>query len=136
MLRSLIAIAIGAAAGANLRWWLGKNIVLAELGKHSLFFSMSVGTLFANLLGGYLIGIALSLFNLFPSVAPEFKLMVITGFLGALTTFSSFSAEMVALLQGGRVLCGAMGILFHVMGSLLMTLLGIGTVALFKHLWA
>jgi CrcB protein len=82
----------------------------------------------ANLIGGYIIGLAVALFAAFPALAPEWRLLIITGFCGGLTTFSTFSAEVVTLLQEGRGLsvCGA--IAAHLVGSVAMTLAGIGTV--------
>jgi CrcB protein len=88
-----------------------------------------MGTLASNLIGGYIIGVAVAFFAAYSAVAPEWRLFIITGFCGGLTTFSTFSAEIVALLQQGRTLmaCAAAGI--HLAGSVLMTLAGIGTVA-------
>lgn len=117
----LIAIGIGAALGAWLRWGLGTWL-------NSLFPSVPMGTLAANLLGGYLIGVAVAVFHLNHELSPELRLFIITGFLGGLTTFSSFSAEVVALIQraewGWAV--GAIGL--HLGGSLLMTMLGIWSI--------
>ncbi len=122
---SIAAISAGAAGGAVLRWFLSSQL-------NSLFPDIPPGTLVANLAGGYLIGIAISVFAEYPSLAPEIRLLVVTGFLGGLTTFSTFSAEVVSLLRDGRLMwaLGAIGI--HVVGSLCMTLLGIGTVALLR----
>src|SRR5579872_2809058 len=92
MIRSVIAIAMGASLGALLRWWLG-----AELNRH--FPAIPPGTLAANLIGAYVIGVAIAVFAKFPALAPEWRLFVVTGFCGGLTTFSTFSAEVVALLQ-------------------------------------
>lgn len=127
MIRTIIAISIGASLGALLRWRLG--IML----NHVLVF-IPLGTLTANLVGGYLIGIALALFTLLPDVPEEVRLFVITGFLGALTTFSAFSAEVLLLLQGQRPVLGLVAIALHVLGSLGMTFLGAATVTLFKKL--
>jgi len=114
-------IGIGAALGAWGRWILG-------LWLNPLFPSVPMGTLAANLVGGYLIGVAVAVFHVNVDLAPELRLFLITGFLGGLTTFSSFSAEVVALIQraewGWAV--GAIGV--HLGGSLLMTLLGIWTI--------
>jgi CrcB protein len=117
----LLAVGAGAAIGAWLRWALslGLNVIVPNL---------PMGTLTANLVGGFLIGVAVELFTLHPVIAPEIKLFVITGFLGGLTTFSTFSAEAVALLQREQYgwafgLVGA-----HLLGSLAMTLLGIALV--------
>ena len=117
------AIGIGAALGAWLRWWLGLrlNPVLAHL---------PLGTLSANLLGGYLIGVCVAAFQALPQIDPAWRLALVTGFLGALTTFSSFSAEVVTMLQQQRYLLAAGTTGLHLGGSLLMTLLGLQTVAL------
>jgi CrcB protein len=122
MPKSILAISIGAALGALLRWWLGTQL-------NRLLPSVPPGTLAANLIGGYIIGVAVAFFGSYPALAPEWRLLVITGFCGGLTTFSTFSAELVALLQQrqGLWLCAA--IAAHLGGSLTMTLLGIGTVA-------
>ena len=120
MLYSVLAISLGAAAGACARWFLG-------LALNSVFPLIPLGTLTANLAGGYLIGLAIAFFAQFPNLAPEWRLFIITGFLGGLTTFSTFSAEMVTLLREGRVLWTGAGIAVHVVGSLAMTLLGMAT---------
>jgi CrcB protein len=120
---ALIAIGCGAATGAWLRWGLGMwlNPLLPEL---------PLGTLAANLLGGYVIGLAISFFDLHQGLAPEWRLFLITGMLGALTTFSTFSAETVTLLLRGQYGWGAAIISAHLGGSLLMTVLGIQTMKL------
>ncbi len=120
--KTILAISLGASLGALLRWWLGD-----QLNAH--FPSVPPGTLAANLIGGYVIGAAIGLFAAFPAIAPEWRLFVITGFCGGLTTFSTFSAEVVTLLSQGRTLtaCGAIGA--HLVGSVLMTFAGIGTVS-------
>ena len=115
---SIFAIFFGAGFGALLR--AGFNFL--TVGSASI---VPLGTLLSNLVGGYLIGIAIAFFGNNPSVSPEWKLFVITGFLGGLTTFSSFSAEVVTLMQRGE-LTWALGTAFlHLMGSLLLTFLGI-----------
>ena len=109
-----------------LRWWLGLTL-------NSYFPSIPPGTLAANLIGGYIIGVALALFAATNALAPEWRLFVITGFCGGLTTFSTFSSEIVTLLQQGRSL-GASGLVaLHLVGSVLMTFAGIGTVAWAKN---
>jgi CrcB protein len=117
----LLAVAIGATLGAWLRWalsyWL--NPRLAQL---------PLGTLTSNLIGGYLIGVAIAAFALHPSVSPFWRLVVITGFLGGLTTFSTFSAESVALLQGEQWAMAALHAGGHVLGSILATLAGVATI--------
>jgi len=122
MWKSIIAISLGASLGALLRWVLGLSL-------NRYFPAIPPGTLAANLIGGYIIGLAVASFASFSSLTPEWRLFVITGFCGGLTTFSTFSSEIVTLLQQGRplVACGAAAI--HLSGSVLMTLAGIGTVA-------
>jgi fluoride exporter len=117
---SIIAVCAGASLGALLRWVLG-------LWLNALFPAIPPGTLAANLIGGYLVGLALALFAHQVALPPEWRLFVITGFLGGLTTFSSFSLEVALLLQQGRLLLamGAIGV--HVLGSLLMTFAGMAS---------
>lgn len=124
---SLFSVSAGAVCGALLRWFLGNRL-------NSFFPLIPPGTLAANLLGGYLAGIAISVLALMPQLSPEWKLFIITGFLGALTTFSSFSLEMVSLLQDEKWLLAGAGVASHVIGTLCMTLLGIGTVQLARSL--
>jgi CrcB protein len=126
VLLSVLAIGIGAAFGAVLRWVLGTQL-------NALFPFIPPGTLAANLLGGYLIGVAIAFFAAVPGLAPEWRLLVITGFLGGLTTFSTFSAEVVSQILAGRLGWALGAVLVHVAGSLGMTLLGIGTVAVLRH---
>jgi len=117
----MLAVAIGAALGAWLRWLLG-------LAANALFPAIPPGTLIANLIGAYVIGAAIAAFAQAASLAPEWRLLVITGFCGGLTTFSTFSAELVALLLQGRLVMLAGAVALHVGGSLAMTLLGIASV--------
>lgn len=127
MLNSILAISLGASIGAVTRWFLGTSL-------NSIFPTIPPGTLAANLLGGYLIGLALAFFANNPSIAPEWRLLVITGFLGALTTFSTFSAEVTTLIQQERLVWAATAIGIHTIGSLGMTFLGLATVALLKRI--
>ena len=122
MWKSIVAICVGASLGSLLRWWFGAQL-------NSYFPTIPPGTLAANLVGGYIIGLAIALFAWFPAIAPEWRLLVITGFCGGLTTFSTFSAELVTLLQQGRALSACAAIAVHLVGSVLMTFAGIGTVA-------
>jgi len=117
-LYAFLAVGCGAAIGAWMRWGLGLwfNSVLPEL---------PLGTLLANLMGAYLIGLALAFFMQHPGLSPEWRLLIITGFLGGLTTFSTFSAETVTLLVRGQYVWAGAIISAHVLGSLLMTILGI-----------
>ena len=126
MLYSILAISLGAAAGALTRWGLG-------LGLNALLPLLPLGTLTANLAGCYFIGLALAVFAQLPAAAPEWRLFIITGFLGGLTTFSTFSAEIVTLLREGRLVWAGAGIAAHVLGSLAMTLLGLSTYYLFSR---
>ena len=124
MWKSIVAISVGASAGALLRWWLGDKL-------NAAFPLLPPGTLAANLIGGYIIGAAVAFFATFPAVPVEWRLLIITGFCGGLTTFSTFSAEVVGLLQSGQALWALAEIGVHVAASLLMTLAGMATV-----LWA
>lgn len=119
-LYAFAAVGLGSAIGAWLRWGLGLwlNPALPEL---------PPGTLAANLVGGYLVGVAVAFFAQHPGLAPEWRLFAITGFLGGLTTFSTFSAETVTLLLRGQYAWGTAIIAAHLGGSLLMTVLGILT---------
>ena len=126
MLPAIIAISLGAALGALSRWGLA-------VGLNHAFPSLPPGTLLANLIGGYLVGLAVALFAQAPAVAPEWRLFVITGFLGGLTTFSTFSAEVVSAMQRGQIGWAAMTIALHVMGSLGLTLLGLATPSLWQR---
>lgn len=120
----VLAICIGASLGALLRWRFG--LWLSTPGT-----LLPWGTLAANLVGGYLVGIAVAVFQALPQLDPVWRLALITGFLGALTTFSSFSAEVVAMLTQSRyaLALGTAGL--HLFGSLLLTVAGIKSVELF-----
>ena len=126
MLNSIFAISVGASVGAVLRWLLGLSL-------NAIFPTIPPGTLVANLIGGYLIGVALAVFADHPEMAPEWRLLVITGFLGGLTTFSTFSAEVTTLIQQQRVLWASIAIGAHVIGSVAMTLFGLATVFVLKR---
>jgi CrcB protein len=126
MLSAVIAISLGASLGAVLRWLLG-------VGMNHLLPALPLGTLAANLVGGYLVGVAVALFAQSPQLPPEWRLFVITGFLGGLTTFSTFSAEVVAALNQGRLGWAAATVSLHLMGSLGLTLLGLATPALLRR---
>jgi CrcB protein len=121
VIRSIVAISVGASLGALLRWWFG-------LALNGLFPTLPPGTLAANLIGGYVVGLAIAFFASYGAIAPEWRLLVITGFCGGLTTFSTFSAEIVTLLQQGRVAWAFAGAAAHLAGSVVMTLAGIATV--------
>ncbi len=117
---SIFAIFFGAGFGALLR--AGFNFL--GVGSASM---IPLGTLLSNLVGGYLIGIAIAFFGNNPNLTPEWRLFVITGFLGGLTTFSSFSAEVVTLMQRGEITWALGTALLHLVGSLVLTFLGILT---------
>lgn len=126
MLNSIIAISAGAALGAVLRWFLGVWL-------NALLPQIPPGTLAANLIGGYLVGVAFAFFAGQPQLPPEWRLFVITGFLGGLTTFSTFSVEVTTLLQQERWLWAGAAISAHLLGSLLMTIAGLATVTYLKR---
>jgi fluoride exporter len=115
----VIAICAGASAGALLRWRLGLWLSPGGL--------IPWGTLAANLIGGYLVGMCIATFEAMPQIDPVWRLLLVTGFLGALTTFSTFSAEVVTLLQQSRYALALGSASLHLFGSLLMTVVGIKT---------
>lgn len=123
---AFFAVGIGAAVGAWGRWGL-------SLALNALFPLLPLGTLLANLVGGYLMGISMGLVTLGGLLSPEMRLLVTTGFLGGLTTFSTFSAESVTLLSRGEYGWASLHLVGHVVGSLLMTGLGLMTVQLLKQ---
>ena len=119
----VFAICIGASAGAIARWSLGLWLSPGGL--------IPWGTLAANLIGGYLIGVCIAVFQSMPQLDPFWRLLLITGFLGGLTTFSSFSAEVMGFLTQERYLLALTTAAGHVLGSLIMTFLGIRTAMFF-----
>lgn len=120
---SITAICIGACLGALARWGLGLWLNPGAI--------IPMGTLAANLIGGYLVGVSVAVFQAMPHLDPVWRLAIVTGFLGALTTFSSFSAEVVGMLGQERYLLGFGTAAIHLFGSLLLTLAGIKTVTFF-----
>ena len=118
------AVGVGGAVGAWLRWGL-------SLWQNPMWPQLPLGTLIANLSGGYAIGVLIELIAQHPSLPPELRLLLITGFLGALTTFSTFSAESVGLLARGEYGWALAHSGAHLLGSLAMTALGIATVRAF-----
>jgi CrcB protein len=118
---TVLAICIGASLGALARWSLGLWLTPGGL--------LPWGTLAANLIGGYLIGVAIAAFQAMPELDPVWRLLLITGFLGGLTTFSSFSAEVVEFLITGRYGLALLTAGLHVLGSLAMTVLGLKSLA-------
>lgn len=119
----VIAISIGASIGALSRWGLGLWLSPGGL--------IPWGTLAANLIGGYLVGVCIAAFQAMPHLDPVWRLLLITGFLGGLTTFSSFSAEVVGFLMEERYVLALATAAVHVVGSLLMTVLGIKSALFF-----
>ena len=122
---SFLAIGLGATLGAWLRWGLG-------LWLNPLFPTLPYGTLAANLLGGYLIGVAIAYFAQHTGLPPEWRLFAITGFLGALTTFSTFSAEVFTLISRGQLAWALGAASLHLFGSLACTALGVWTYSQIK----
>ena len=118
MFQSIILVSTGAAIGASLRWGLG-------LWLNSLFSTVAFGTLVANFIGCFLMGILVAAFWLFPQFSPEWRLFLVTGFLGALTTFSSFSGEVIELFFKEEWVNGLFVLVGHLVGCLIFTVLGI-----------
>jgi len=126
MWKSILAVAIGATLGALLRWQLGTRL-------NSIFPTIPPGTLVANLIGAYVVGLGIAFFATFSAISPEWRLLVITGFCGGLTTFSTFSAEIATLLQQGRISWALGAVAAHVVGSVAMTFAGIATIYLLRN---
>jgi len=124
---AVIAICIGACLGALARWQLGLwlNPMVAP------GTALPLGTLAANWIGGYLVGLAVALFQALPQLDPVWRLALITGFLGALTTFSSFSAEVIAMLGQQKYALALGTAALHLFGSLLLTVAGMRTLSVF-----
>ncbi|MDP1739778.1 MAG: fluoride efflux transporter CrcB [Polaromonas sp.] len=114
---SAFAICLGASVGALARWGLGLWLSPGGL--------IPWGTLAANLLGGYLVGVCVATFQSMPQMDPVWRLLLVTGFLGALTTFSTFSSEVIAMLQQQRYALAVGTATLHLFGSLLLTVAGI-----------
>jgi len=117
-MQSLCAVMLGGSLGAALRWGLSATM-------NHRWSAMPLGTWLANLLGGFLVGVAVAWFSKHADMDPAWRLFVITGLLGGLTTFSSFSAEVVSMLQSERYQWALATVALHVLGSLLMTVVGI-----------
>lgn len=124
--KEFLAIGIGAAIGAWLRWGLG-------IWLNPVHHGFPLGTLAANLLGGWLMGIALGLVQAVPEMPAQVKLLIMTGMLGGLTTFSTFSAEMFGLLQRGAIGWAMGATTLHVGGSVLLTWVGYTMFGWLKH---
>ena len=128
MVKNVLVITLGAGAGACLRWVLSMLL-------NSIFPAIPLGTVAANFIGGFGIGLSLGVFNAMPGLAPEWRLLIITGFLGGFTTFSTFTAEIGTLLQEQRLAMAAGAITLHVVGSLICFFMGLGAVSLLKSLF-
>lgn len=126
MWRSVVAVCVGGSVGCLLRWVL-------SLWLNSQPTAVPMGTLAANLIGAYIVGVAVAFFALNKSLEPAWRFLLITGFCGGLTTFSSFSAEVVLLLRQDRVMWALVTVGLNLFGSLLLTFGGIATVVGLKH---
>ena len=124
MINSIMMVSIGGALGCLLRWWLG-------IALNAFFPYLPLGTLAANCLAGYFIGIAVAIFVVIRVLLP-WRLFIITGFLGGLSTFSSFSAEVVLSMQEGRFMWAGVIVFTHLICSIGLTILGIATVYMMR----
>lgn len=124
----VLTICMGACLGALARWqlslWLNPTLAVAGT-------ALPMGTLAANLIGGYLVGVCVAIFQAMPQLDPLWRLALVTGFLGALTTFSSFSAEVVTMLMQQRYALALTTTAVHLLGSILLTIAGIKSASLF-----
>ena len=120
---TVVAICVGASFGALARWWLGLWLNPGAV--------LPLGTLAANLIGAYLVGVCVAVFQALPQLDPVWRVALVTGFLGALTTFSSFSAEVVGMLGQQRYTLAFATSALHLFGSLLLTLAGIRSAVFF-----
>ena len=118
MYLSILAVGIGGALGSLFRWFLGIRL-------NGVFPALPLGTLAANIIAGYVIGVAVAFFARLPELAPEWRLFVITGCMGGLTTFSSFSAEAVSMMSSGQYGGALLHTSVHLFGSFALTALGI-----------
>lgn len=126
-MQAILAICVGASAGALARWQLGLWLSSAASANAT---SVALGTLAANWIGGYLVGICIAMFQALPQIDPVWRLALVTGFLGGLTTFSSFSAEVVAMLQQQRYALALGTVAVHLFGSFALTIAGMRTATL------
>lgn len=120
MLKSILAVSAGGAIGCVARWVVGAKL-------NNVLPSIPLGTLLANLAGCYMIGLAIAYLGARPELAPEWRLFIVTGFLGGLTTFSTLSAEVALALQAGRLATAFGELALHVVGGLLLVFLGMAT---------
>ncbi|MDU5452792.1 fluoride efflux transporter CrcB [Pseudescherichia vulneris] len=116
MIQLFFAVFIGGGTGSVLRWFLGMRL-------NPLHHAIPIGTLTANLAGAFIIGMGLAWFNRMTHIDPLWKLLITTGFCGGLTTFSTFSAEVVFLLQDGRAGWALLNVAVNLLGSFAMTAL-------------
>lgn len=123
MLSTITAISVGAAIGAVLRWALG-------IAMNAIVPALPLGTLAANLIAAYVVGLAIAYFGANPAIPVAWRLLIITGFAGGLSTFSTFSAELLFLLRDGHFGWSLGALALHVGGSLLMTVLGMASISL------
>lgn len=133
-MNAVLMVSTGGALGCLLRWMLGLSL-------NAVFPVLPLGTLAANLLAAYLVGIAIAFFMLVPmpvlmsaSMLNSWRLFIITGFLGGLSTFSSFSAEVILSIQAGRFLWAGIMVIANLIGSLFLTFLGMVTVSFLRSL--
>ncbi|MDB5971256.1 MAG: camphor resistance protein CrcB [Hydrocarboniphaga sp.] len=122
MYKSLLAVVIGGSIGCLLRFFAGVKL-------NSVYPNLPMGTLLVNLVGGLIIGMAVAFFARAPNLDPAWRVLIITGFCGGFTTFSAFSAEVMLMMQDGRLGWAAATVTTHVVGSLLMSFLGFALVA-------
>ncbi len=120
MWKPILAVAAGSAVGGLLRWGLSQKL-------NGLWVQLPPGTLVSNLIAGYIVGLAVAWLMNAPALSPEWRLLIITGFCGGLSTFSTFSVEILALLQRGHYFLALGGVALHLFGSLAMTAAGIAT---------
>ncbi|ELZ8933694.1 fluoride efflux transporter CrcB [Cronobacter dublinensis] len=116
MLKIMLAVFLGGGTGSVLRWWLGLRL-------NPVHYAIPIGTLTANLAGAFIIGAGLAWFNRMTHLDPMWKLLITTGLCGGLTTFSTFSAEVVFLLQDGRIGWAGLNVALNLLGSFMMTAL-------------
>lgn len=125
MIKAILSISLGSTLGGLLRWGLGRQF-------NPLWVVMPLGTYFANVIAGFIAGFAIAFATHMPSLSAEWRLFIVTGFCGALSTFSTFSVEVIQAFQGGRVVYGLVEIFLHLFSSLVMTYLGFLTYQLFQ----
>ncbi|WNN46670.1 fluoride efflux transporter CrcB [Winslowiella toletana] len=123
MIKSLLAVVVGGSVGCVLRWLISVRF-------NPLFPNLPPGTLIVNLVGGFIIGMALAYFIKNPQLDPAWKLLIVTGLCGGMTTFSSFSAEIMTLLQSGNYLWAMLSVMTHVIGSVLMAFAGFAVITM------